>query len=137
MRTEILDSLAMIPNYLAYLIASVLVTWLFVTIYVRLTPYREVRLIRSGNLSAALSLGGALLGFAISIAGVVIHSVNLVDLVIWGGVALAVQLAAFFLARWVIPELVIGIERGEVAHGCILGVVSLAAGILSAACMTP
>ncbi|MEW5754713.1 MAG: DUF350 domain-containing protein [Pseudomonadota bacterium] len=137
MQAAFLDSLSLIPSYFAYLIASFLVTWLFVAIYIRLTPYREVHLIRSGNLSAALSLGGAMLGFVISLAGVIIHSVSLVDLAIWGGVALIVQLAAFFLVRWVIPELVTGIERGDLAHGSILGLASLAAGILSAACMVP
>lgn len=52
-------------------------------IYIRFTPYDEIGLIREGNLAAAVSLTGALIGFAIPVAIVIAHSVNLVDMAAW------------------------------------------------------
>ena len=64
-------------------------------IYVRVTPHREFALIREGNIAAAFSLGGAVLGFVIPLGAAVRSSVNLADMAIWGLIALAVQIAAF------------------------------------------
>ena len=47
---------------------SLALTALFLAIYVRITPYREFALIRAGNVAAAASLSGALLGFVIPLA---------------------------------------------------------------------
>ncbi|WP_129127786.1 DUF350 domain-containing protein [Geomonas oryzae] len=58
-------------------------------------------LIREGNLAAAVSLTGALLGFAIPVAIVIAHSVNLVDMAAWALMATMVQLLCFpFCARY-------------------------------------
>jgi len=105
-------------------------------IYVHVTPYREITLIREGNLAAALSLSGALLGFIVPLASAVTHSVGLVDMALWGVVALVVQLAGYFVARAMLPALTRDIPSGNLAAGLSLGALSLGVGILNAACMT-
>ncbi|MDK4539722.1 DUF350 domain-containing protein, partial [Kingella kingae] len=49
--------------YLQYLFAALLMTGIFGALYTRITPPRELELIKSGNLACALSFGGALIGF--------------------------------------------------------------------------
>jgi len=123
-------------NFLSYFGAGIALTVLFLLIYTAITPQKEFTLIREGNTAAACSLGGALIGFMLPLCSAIIHSVNFVDMVIWGGVALVVQLIVFFILRIIFRGLPAGIEKGIVSEGILLGVFSLAAGILNAACMT-
>lgn len=137
MRGEIFASLANIPAFIVYLLTAFILLWLFKAVYVRVTPYREFELIRQGNCAAAASLSGSLVGFSVALGAVVVHSVSLVDLVIWGVVALIVQVLAFLSARLLIRDLAERIEQGSLSHGVYLAALSLCAGILNGACMTP
>jgi putative membrane protein len=109
---------------------------LFAVLYAMITPYHELSLIREGNTTAACSYSGALLGFIIPLASAVTHSVGLLDMIIWGIVALIVQVATFFIVRLIFPSIVQDIPHNQVAKGIFLGVVSLTVGIINAACMT-
>ena len=133
---QVFDSFAGFDDFLVYLAVSLVLTALFIAIYVRVTPYREIALIREGNMAASFSLSGSLLGFVIPLAAAVKYSVSLVDMAIWGLVALIVQLAAFVCVKLVIPTITRDIPAGNGAQGFFLGSLSLGAGILSAACMS-
>jgi len=110
---------------------------LYLTIYVRATPYREFALIRAGNAAAAASLSGSLIGFVLPLASAVVHSVNPWDMALWAAIALVVQIVVYLAVRLLVPDLVMRqIPEGKVGAGVFLGVVSLAAGILNAASMT-
>jgi putative membrane protein len=129
-------SLSGFDEFLVYFGLSVGFVALFVTIYVRVTPYPEIALIREGNAAAAASLSGSLLGFVLPLASAVLNSVNLWDMALWAAIALAVQLVVYFLVRLILPDVGRHITDGKVASGIFLGALSLAAGILNAACMT-
>lgn len=130
------ESMLGVPAFLTYFVATLAMAVLFLAIYVRITPYPELRLIREGNVAAACSLSGALFGFALPLAHSVAQSVNLLDMLAWGAVALVVQLLVYIGVRVTMPDIVTGIPEGKVAHGLFLGAMSLAAGLLNAACMT-
>ncbi len=127
---------AMLPNFLAYFGISVALLGFFLLIYINITPYQEITLIRSGNTAAAISLSGTLLGFALPIANVIAHSDTLLDLAAWGVVAGVVQLAAYFIARFALPHLNDDIPAGRVAPATFLAALSLTVGVINAACMT-
>jgi putative membrane protein len=129
-------SIAGLPAFALYLACSLALLALFITIYIRITPYREFSLIREGNAAAAASLSGTILGFVIPLAHAVAQSVNLADMALWGLIALIVQLLVFFAVSRIIPGVARDIPAGKVAPGVLLGSVSLATGILNAACMT-
>lgn len=129
-------SAAGIPAFLMYFVTSLVLLAAFVAIYVAITPYKEFALIRSGNVAAAASLSGSTLGFAIPLAKAVAQSANLADMAIWAGVALVVQLLVFFAVTRIIPHIGRDIPEGHLAQGIFLGALSLATGILNAACMT-
>ena len=128
-------TLATFPNFLAYFVLGGVLTAVFLALYANLTPQRDIALIRAGNSAAAIGLIGALLGFEVPLASVIAHSAAVVDLVVWGIIALVVQLGGFLVARLVLPDLPKAIEDGNVADAIFLAGVSLALGILNAACM--
>ena len=132
----IVNSLAGLPAFAAYFVTAVLLCVAYCLAYTMITPNRELDLIRQNNIAAATSVGMSLTGFSLPLASAIFHLNGLVDCIIWGVVALAVQLAAYWLARAVMPSLPDGIARGEPAAGVWVGCVSIAAGVLSAACMT-
>ena len=129
-------SLGGFDDFLVYFVSSLVLLALFVAIYLRVTPYRELALIREGNVAAAASLSGAILGFILPLASAIAHSVNFADMVTWGAIALVVQIAAYCVARLLLPRLTQAIPEGRVAEGTLLGVLSFGVGILNAACMT-
>ena len=129
-------SLAGFDDFLAYFGLSLLFVAGYLAIYVHVTPYREFRLIREGNAAAAVSLSGSLIGFTLPLASAVIHSVNALDMALWAAIALAVQILVYVAIRVLIPDVVRHIPDGKVGTGVFLGAVSLAAGILNAACMS-
>ena len=129
-------SIAGLPAFGLYFVSSLALLALFIAIYIAITPYRELVLIREGNVAAAASLSGTVLGFAIPLAQAVAQSGSLVDMALWGSIALVAQLVVFFAMTRVIPGIARDIPEGRVAQGVFLGAVSLATGILNAACMT-
>lgn len=130
------QSLAGLPSFLFYFATAIGLLLLFLAAYILITPYREIALIREGNLAAAASLGGAILGFVLPLASAIAHSVGLLDMAVWGLIALVVQLLAYGAGRLLLPDLARAIPAGQVATGVFLGALSLAVGILNAACMT-
>jgi putative membrane protein len=131
----VVNSLSTFPNFAIYFVSAVVLTALFLLLYTNLTPHREIGLIREGNVAAAITLIGGLIGFVIPLASVIAHSVSLIDLAIWGVIALVVQVGGFMVARVVLPHLPQAIEQGSVSDAIFLAGLSLALGILSAACM--
>ena len=128
--------LATLPNFLAYLGAAITLLVVFVAIYLYVTPYDEIALIRNNNTAAAISLSGAVLGFAMPIANVIAHSDTLLDLAVWGVIAGVVQLLAWMVARVALPRLKEAIDAGLVAPAIFIAALSVTMGLINAACMT-
>jgi putative membrane protein len=129
-------SIAGLPDFLIYLGTSACLVALFVVLYTLVTPQRELALIRAGNTAAAISLGGAILGFAIPLSMSIAQSHDLLDMVIWSCVALIVQLGVFYVSGLLIDRSSQRITDGDVAAGSFLAFASIAAGLVNAACMS-
>jgi putative membrane protein len=129
---------AALPHFLAYFGAALLLAAAFLTLYVQLTPHKELELIRAGNSAAALQLTGTFLGFAVPVAMVIGHSVSIPDMLMWGGVAAIVQLLVFVvIARLLFRGISARITDGCAASGIFVGGIGLGIGLLQAACMVP
>lgn len=128
-------TLATFPNFIAYFVFGAVLVALFLFLYSRITPHREFVLICEGNCAASVALSGGLLGFVVPLASVIAHSGSIVEVVVWGIVAMVIQLGGFLAARMVLTRLPQAIESGNVADGIFLAALSLALGILDAACM--
>jgi len=107
----------------------------FIAVYLMVTPYKELALIRAGNEAAALSLGGVVIGFALPIAVSVAVSHNLYAMIGWGVVAGVVQLLAYVVARLALPRLNEHILQGRAASGILVASLAIGVGILNAGCI--
>ncbi len=125
-----------IVAHLVYFGIAIVATVLFVAIYVTVTPHREFRLIRQGNTAAAISLGGAILGYTIPLAKAVSQSESMRDMLLWSGVALIAQLVAYGATRLILPTLSSDVNEGKVASGIFLAAMSVSIGLLNASAMT-
>jgi putative membrane protein len=133
---QVFDSFAGFDDFLVYLAVALVLLALFIAIYIRMTPYREMALIREGNMAASFSLSGSILGFVVPLSAAVQHSVSLVDMAIWGLIAMLVQIAVYVVVKMLIPSITKDIPAGNGAQGFFLGCMSLAVGLLNAACMS-
>lgn len=125
-----------LPQFLLYFAVALALVGLYLFLYTLVTAHNEFALIRQNVLSAALSLGMSLIGFALPLSSAVVHAQNVVDCLVWGVVAMLVQILVYFLVRVPVPNLSQRIASGELAPALFLGTASLAAGIVNAASMT-
>jgi putative membrane protein len=125
-----------VSAHLLYFVIAIGAVMLFVAIYTAITPYREITLIRQGNTAAAISLGGAILGYTCPLAQAVAQSGNLADMLVWSTVALVAQLVAYGVTRLILPHLSADVNEGKIAPAIFLAALSVAIGILNAAAMS-
>jgi putative membrane protein len=130
------STLAGLGEFLIFFGLSVALVSLYLALYTLATAHNEFALIRQNVISAAVALGLSLVGFALPLASAVVHAQDVIDCLVWGLVALAVQILAYWLVRLLLPNLSQRIAAGEMAAALFLGAASLAAGILNAAAMT-
>lgn len=125
-------------SFAAYFFGAVAYCVAFCVVYTRLTAHDEFNLIiHQQNASAAIAFGSSLIGFAIALAGAIHNTRSVGEFVIWGFVAFATQVLAYLLARLGHPGLSEAIEENALAAAVWVGAVSISAGALSAACMSP
>jgi putative membrane protein len=131
----ILQSLAGLPAFLVYFCTALVAVSAYLFVYTRVTPHDEFLLIRENNPAAAIALGLSLVGFALPLVSAIAHSSNVWDCLIWGVVALIVQIIVYYIVKIPVPNLSQRIAGGELAAAIWLGLASLAAGALNAASM--
>ena len=129
-------SISGLPNFLLYFLVGSALVVLYLFTYSRVTTHNEFVLIRQNVPAAATALGLSLLGFALPLSSAIVHSVSILDCVIWGVIALLVQIATYLAVRLLIPDLSARIEANEMSAALFLGAASLAAGALNAASMS-
>ena len=132
----IAQALLKLPDFVLFFSVSLALVGVYLAVYTVATSHNEFGLIRQNNIAAALSLGLSLTGFALPLSSAVVHATTIPDLVIWGVVAIIVQLIVYALVRLVLPNLSARIAAGELAAALFLGAASLAAGVINAAAMT-
>lgn len=114
---------------IAMLVAGVL-------LYIWITPWDEMALIRDGNTAAAVSLGGAIIGLAVPLAFAMAASVSVYEILIWGPVTLLLQIIAFRVADLLLRDLPARIEAGEIGAATLLVSIKLAVAAVNAAAVS-
>ena len=122
-----------LPTLLLHFSVTIAMLALGIWIYQWITPWREMDLIRSGNMAAATSFSGAIVGLALPLAFCMATSVSVLDIVIWGLVALVVQLITFRLTDIFLKGLPKRIEDGEMGAAILVVAVKLAVAMINAA----
>lgn len=126
-----------LTDFLAFFVVSLLLMIVFVAVYTSITRHSEIKLIKENSVAAAVAFSGSMIGFALPLASAMISSRTILEMIVWGVVALIVQIVVYLLVRLPMPRVSERIENNEIAAGIWLGASSLIAGILNAASMTP
>ncbi len=130
------DNLADLQDFLAFFVVAIILTIIFVGVYSTVTRHNEIKLIKENSTAASIAFSGSVIGFALPLASAMVNSVTILEMVVWGVVALIVQIVVYLLVRLPMPRISERITANEVAAGIWLGAPSLVAGILNAASMT-
>lgn len=125
--------LAGLPVLLLHFMLTVLMLALGAVLYVIMTPYHEIDLIKAGNVAASISFGGVLIGMAIPLAVAMASSVNAYDILIFGAVTIALQLLAYRITDLVLNDLPKRIIAGEISAAILLIAVKLSISVINAA----
>lgn len=138
MMSEVVLLLVNLGAFALYFGLSIIFLMVFKFIYIRVTPYDEWKLVKEqNNVAAALTLSGAFIGYSLAIASAASNSISLLDFAVWAFVALIAQIIAFLIVRFgFMPKLVERIQENEIPAGIVMGSMSIAIGLLNAACMT-
>ena len=121
-----------ILNYVLHLATAIALVLAFFVVYTRVTPYDEVLLIRQGNCAAAVSLGGTLLGFSVTIASALMHTDDYYEFAGWAALAMLIQVLVFVIATRLLRMSKDQIEHNNVGFGILLGSISLSIGLVNA-----
>jgi putative membrane protein len=121
--------------YMAYVLSGLALLAIFFFIYTKVTPYREVQLLKHGNRAVAYFLSGAMLGFSATIASAIMTHSTFPSFLGWAAGALVVQLIVYVGLNRMFSDLGKHIEENNSAVGLMSGAMSLCAGIINAACL--
>ncbi len=105
------------------------------TIHVLLTPMKEMKLIRDGNISAGISLSAVIVGLAVPMGACLVTAASIYDILIWGVVAILLQLLAFRVADLILHDLPKRIEQDQVGSALVLAAVKISAAMVMAAAL--
>lgn len=131
-----MNSISGLPEFLLYLVTALGLIGLYLAIYTLATAHNEFTLIRQDVTAAAVALGFSLAGFAMPLAVAIFNAQSLLDCIVWGLIALVVQILVYWLVRLVVPDLSRRIADGRMASAVLLGAASFTVGIVNAASMT-
>jgi putative membrane protein len=131
-----LQSFAGLPAFLIYLAVAAVLVGAYLLVYTWMTHHDEFALLRANNPAAAIALSLSMIGFALPLTSSIGHANGVVDLTIWGVIALVVQVGVYYLVRIPVPNLSERIAAGDMAPAIWLGAASVTAGMLNAASMS-
>lgn len=132
----------MIESFVAFALfffSAIALVGLFLYLYALVTPYDDYQLIfHENNTAAALGFGGAIVGVAIPMYSALVSSVSYVDFVLWGAIAIVIQLLfAFIITR---TKTKFSVEKqiteGVIPVGAFMAFLSIAMGLLNAGSMS-
>ena len=123
-------------TYLIYIVSALVMLGVFTAVYTAVTRYKEFDLVREGNIAAAMSYGGALVGFSLTLASSIAIHASFVMFLVWGLAAMLVQIVVYVVVAQAIRGMNDAIRENNIAMGGLIGSISIAAGIVNAACLT-
>jgi len=104
-------------------------------LHVLLTPMKEMKLIREGNVSAGISFAAVIVGLAIPMAACLATATSIYNILIWGVVVILLQLLAFRVVDLILRDLPRRIARDEIGAALVLAAVKIAAAMVMAAAL--
>ncbi|MFA9240532.1 MAG: DUF350 domain-containing protein [Candidatus Paceibacteria bacterium] len=126
-------------GFISFFLTAVALVVAFLYLYAIVTPYDDYKLIfEENNIAAALGFGGAIIGVSIPLYSALVNSVSYTDFVIWGGIAILIQLIFAFIVTRITGKysLESKISQGVVPVGILMAFLSISIGLLNAGSMS-
>ena len=122
-----------LPFLISHLFVTLCLLFMGITSYIFLTPIRELKLIKEGNLSASISFSGALLGIGIPLASSLSVSNSILEIIIWGLTAIVLQLLCFKVTDTFLKDLSKRIEDDQLATSILLFSIKISVSLINSA----
>ena len=130
-----------ILNFLLYFGIGGAMLAVFTILYVRMTPFNEFEeILHRHRIGPAITLGCAMVGFALPIMSASLHGVSLLDFILWGVMAGIFQAIVFFVWYTVVAKNGIWdeiIQDRNNAAALLYGFFSIVVGLLNATSLVP
>lgn len=131
-----LTYLSTLPTFALWFSTCAILLGIYAVVYAAVTPKRELAMIREGNVAVSIAFTGALIGYSLTLASVMMSAASRVDLALWAVVGLIVQLTAYWVAALLLGGHVRErFEKNDIAAGVFIGGIAIAVGIINAATM--
>ena len=121
------------PFLIIHFFLTIVLLFCGINLYIFVTPIKEITLIKSGNIAAAISFSGALLGIAIPLASSLMVSNSIVEIFIWGVIAILLQLLCFKLTDLFTLGIGERISNGELSSAIVLFSIKISVSLINAA----
>ena len=122
-----------LPFLISHLFITLCLLFIGITSYIFLTPIKELKLIKDGNLSASISFSGALLGIGIPLASSLSVSNSILEIIIWGLTAIVLQLLCFKITDTFLKDLSKRIEDNQLATSILLFSIKISVSLINSA----
>ena len=122
-----------LPFLVSHLFITLCLLFIGITSYIFLTPIKELKLIKDGNLSASISFSGALLGIGIPLASSLSVSNSILEIIIWGLTAIVLQLLCFKVTDTFLKDLSKRIEDNQLATSILLFSIKISVSLINSA----
>tara|TARA_B000000441_G_C21370420_1_gene138283 strand:- start:30 stop:440 length:411 start_codon:yes stop_codon:yes gene_type:complete len=122
-----------LPFLISHLFITLCLLFIGITSYIFLTPIKELKLIKDGNISASISFSGALLGIGIPLASSLSVSNSILEIIIWGLTAIVLQLLCFKVTDTFLKDLSKRIEDNQLATSILLFSIKISVSLINSA----
>ncbi len=124
-------------SFILYFFSGLALLFLGILVFELGTKTKEFQLIKAGNRAASYAFGGRIIGLAVVLYSAIANSVDVMDMVIWGIIAIIAQMLSFYIFEWATPNFDVhkAIDEDNQAFGLLLLFVSVAIGIVIAGCL--
>lgn len=122
-----------LPFLISHLFITLCLLFIGITSYIFLTPIKELKLIKDGNISASISFSGALLGIGIPLASSLSVSNSMLEIIIWGLTAILLQLLCFKVTDTFLKDLSKRIEDDQLATSILLFSIKISVSLINSA----
>ena len=126
-------------GFISFFLTALVLVVVFLYLYALVTPYDDYKLIfEDNNIAAALGFGGAIIGVSIPLYSALVNSVSYTDFVIWGVIAILIQLIFALVVTRISGKysLESKISQGVVPVGILMAFLSISIGLLNAGSMS-
>jgi len=126
-----------LPQLLLQFLVAILLLVIGVTVCTKVTRYNERELVRQNITAGGVVYGGNIIALAIPLASLLATTGYILDIVVWGIVALLIQLVTLAVVSLLLGHLKSMIEAGNIAAGLTVAATQIAVALLNAAAMVP